>query len=88
MNVSSIVIRTTPQYLGEVIAEINAVNHCEVHFYDFEGKIVVTIEGESINDQIETMKHIQNSPHVLSANLMFSYCKDEITEALEKIGPG
>ena len=87
MNVSSIVIKTTPQYLREVIAEINAINHCEVHFYDLEGRIVATIEGESINDQVETMKHIQNAPYVLNANLMYSYCKDEITEALEKIGP-
>lgn len=86
MNVSSIVVKTTTEHLKEVIDNINAVDLCEVHFYDSEGKIVVTIEGESINDQMERMKKIQNIPFVFSANLSYSYCEDELTEALDRIG--
>jgi nitrate reductase NapD len=85
MNVSSIVVKTAPERLSEAIAEINSINLCEVHFYDTDGQIIVTIEGERINDQMKTMKRIQDLPFVLSADLVYSYCKDESAEALEKI---
>ena len=58
---------------------------CEVHFKDLDGRIVVTIEGESIDEQMKSLGLIQNTPEVLSANLMFSYCEEELTEALEQI---
>ena len=58
MNVSSIVVKTKPEHLQQVMDNINAIDLCEVHFNDDEGKIVVTIEGETINDQVELMKKI------------------------------
>lgn len=86
MNVSSIVVKTSPEYLGETIAAINALDFCEVYFYDSEGRIVVTIEGKRLNDQIEIMKHIQNMPFVLCANLAYSYCEDEVSDSLRDLG--
>jgi nitrate reductase NapD len=85
MNVSSIVVRTAPEHLGQAIEAINAISLCEVHFYDTEGKIIVTIEGERVHDQIRTMKLIQDLPFVLSANLLYSYCEDESEAALREI---
>jgi len=73
MNVSSIVVRTATENMNSVMTEINSIDLCEVHFNDNQGKIVVTIEGESVHDQIELMKRIQDLPFVLNANLMFSY---------------
>jgi len=73
MNVSSIVVRTATENMNTVMTEINSIDLCEVHFNDNQGKIVVTIEGESVHDQIELMKRIQDLPFVLNANLMFSY---------------
>lgn len=85
MNVSSIVVRTAPEYLSQAIEEINAISLCEVHFYDTDGRIIVTIEGERIQDQVETMKRIQDLPFVLSACLQYSYCGDETASALREI---
>jgi nitrate reductase NapAB chaperone NapD len=73
MNVSSIVVRTAAENMNTVITEINSIDLCEVHFNDTQGKIVVTIEGESVHDQIELMKRIQDLPFVLNASLMYSY---------------
>jgi nitrate reductase NapD len=73
MNVSSIVVRTATENMNTVMTEINSIDLCEVHFNDNQGKIVVTIEGESVHDQIELMKRIQDLPFVLNANLMYSY---------------
>ena len=76
MNVSSIVVKTTPENMNTVMAEINSLDFCEVHFHDKQGRIIVTIEGESIHDQIEIMKRVQNMPFVLQADLMYAYCGD------------
>ena len=85
MNVSSIVAKTKPEHLQDVITDINAIDLCEVHFYDDEGKIVVTIEGENISEQMERMKKIQALPNVFTANLSYSYCEEELATGLEQI---
>jgi nitrate reductase NapD len=85
VNVSGIVVKTTKEHMQEVIDSINSVDCCEVHFSDSEGKIVVTIEGESINDQMDRFKRIQDLPFVFSANLSFSYCEDELAGSLKEI---
>jgi nitrate reductase NapD len=85
MNVSSIVVKTTQEYIQEVIENINKVDFCEVHFNDADGKIVVTIEGDSINEQMERMKKIQKIPFVFSANVAYSYCEDELISMLAQI---
>lgn len=85
MNVSSIVVKTTKDRLPEVIAGINSIDFCQVHFHDADGKIVATIEGENINDQMERLKVIQAIPFVFSAGLSFSYCEDELIRSLEEI---
>ena len=86
MNVSSIVVKTKAEHLEEVMDNINAVDFCEVHFSDSDGRIVVTIEGESIEEQMERMKKIQSMENVYSANLSYSYCEEELAPALDRIG--
>ena len=85
MNVSSIVAKTKPEHLQDVISDINAIDLCEVHFYNDEGKIVITIEGENISEQMERMKEIQALPNVFTANLSYSYCEEELATGLEQI---
>lgn len=85
MNVSSIVVKTAKEHVPEVIKKINSVGFCEVHFHDPDGKIVATIEGDSINDQTERLKQIQDIPFVISASLSYSYCEDELADALYKL---
>ncbi len=88
MNVSSIVVKTLPEHMQEVMDNINTVDYCEVHFNDPSGNIVVTIEGESIEDQMESMKKIQSIEFVSGANLSYSYCEEEVAPALNKINEG
>jgi nitrate reductase NapD len=86
MNVSSIVVKTSPEHMKEVINKINSHDLCEVHFKAPDGRIVVTIEGNSIGEQVERLRLIEKIPKVLSANLMFSYCEEELSESLNQIG--
>ncbi|MEW6602269.1 MAG: chaperone NapD [Nitrospirota bacterium] len=85
MNISSIVVTTTKEHIRNVIDDINSVEFCEVHFSDQSGKIVATIEGESISEQMERLKLIQNMPFVFSAALSYSYCEDELARSMEGI---
>jgi len=85
MNVSSIVVTTEQEHLQEVIDNINAIDLCEVHFSNDEGKIVVTIEGKNIDEQMDRMKKIQAIPNVVSANLSYSYTEDETAAGLDQI---
>jgi len=85
MNVSSIVVKTKPDYLQEVMGKIDAVDFCEVHFFDPDGRIIVTIEEENIDRQMALMKKIQDIPFVYGASLAYSYCEDELSDSLDKI---
>lgn len=85
MNVSSIIVKTSSENIQNVMDTINAMDYCETHFSDPNGKIVVTIEGEDIDGQMGLMKKIINIPFVYGASLAYSYCEDELSDSLDKI---
>lgn len=84
MNISSVVITTSPEHVQEVKDSINSLDLCEVHFHGSHGKIVATIEGESIDDHMKILKSIQNIRFVLSAGLAYSYCEEELKKSFDK----
>ena len=52
MNVSSIVVKTLPEHVQSVIENLRSSDFCEVHFHDAAGRIVVTVEGEDISEEM------------------------------------
>lgn len=86
MNISSIVVKTSSEDMQDVLNIINSMEYCETHFSDPSGKIVITIEGKTVDSQIKVMKEIINIPAVYGASLAYSYCENEISESLDKIG--
>jgi nitrate reductase NapD len=85
MNISSVVVKTSPAHMKEVINIINSHDLCEVHFKEPDGRIIVTVEGISMREQVARLSLIQKIPNVLSANLMFSYYDEELMELLSEI---
>ena len=85
MNVSSIIVKTSSENMKDVIDKINSMEYCETHYSDPNGKIVVTIEGKSIDRQMSLMKKIINMPSVYGASLAYSYCEDELSDSLNNI---
>jgi nitrate reductase NapD len=85
MNVSSIVVKTLPEHVQSVIENLRSTDFCEVHFHDTNGRIVVTIEGEDISEEMRKLKLIQGMPQVLSANLAYAYSEQELALAKEHI---
>ena len=73
MNISSIVVKTLPEYLEEVKAALNESGLCEVHFSDDEGRIVAVVEGDTDADESDKLKEIVKLPNVMSANFATTY---------------
>lgn len=80
MNVSSIVVQTLPKYLDEVLAFLKASDLCDYHFHDEKGRIIVTVEGEGVEEEIAKLTKIQEIPHVVAADMMYAYSEDELDQ--------
>lgn len=86
MNISSIVIQAQPIYIKELISACEASDFCDYHFSDeATGKIIVTIEGENIDEEMGKLKKIEALPHVISATMMMAYSEDELDNEREKL---
>jgi len=83
MNISSIVIQTLPKYLDEVIENLKNSGVCDYHFHDEKGRIIVTIEGEGVKEELEKLRVIEAIPHVIAADMQMAYSEDELDEHME-----
>ena len=86
VNISSIVIQAKPEYVEEIIALCQKSDFCEYHFHDTQkGKIIVTVEGENIDEEMAKMKKIESLPHVICADMMMAYSENELDEERAKL---
>lgn len=86
MNISSIVIQVKSEFIDDVVRACEASDFCDYHFHDAEkGKIIVTIEGEGIEEEMAKMKKIQAIPHVICADMMMAYSEEELDAEREKL---
>ncbi|BAF70907.1 chaperone NapD [Nitratiruptor sp. SB155-2] len=83
MNVSSCVVRCNPEDVESVKKRIEESGVCDIHIVDEKGYIIVTIEGDGIEEEINKLKTLQFLEGVLSAEMVFSYSEDEL-EALRE----
>ncbi len=85
MNISSIVVQCTSEYYDEVKEWCEKSDICDFHFGDkSKGKIIVTIEGEGVSEEIEKLVKIQEHPHVIAADMMMSY-QEELDEEIKRL---
>ena len=86
MNISSIIIRTRPEHYDAVWINLQESNICDVHFGDKEkGIIIVTIEGECVEEEIAKVRELEEMPFVISADMHMSYCEEELEKMIENI---
>lgn len=53
-------------------------NLCEYHLHDGQGRIIITIEGAGVEEEIGKLRRIQQMPGVISAEMMFAYSEEEL----------
>ena len=85
MNISSIVVQTLPKYLDEVVEELKKCEVCDYHFHDEKGRIIITIEGEGVSEELKKLRVIEEIPHVITADMQMSYSEDELDEHMKII---
>ncbi len=86
MNVSSLIVKAEPRNVDAALAALAGSGLCDVFFHDRErGMIVVTIEGKDVGEEMDKMKAIERTPHVLSVALVYAYSEAELGEAVRKL---
>ena len=83
MNISSIVVQTLPKYLDEVVQNLKSCEVCDYHMHDEKGRIIITIEGEGVQEELEKLRVIENIPHVVAADMQNAYSEDELDQHIE-----
>ncbi len=83
MNISSIVVQTRPENLDKVIKALKESGVCDYFLHDELGRIIVTIEGDGVGEELKKLKVIEAIPHVVSADMQMSYSQDELSSHLE-----
>lgn len=78
MNVSGILVMTSPAMVDEVIEQLEALDGVDVHFTDAaRGRIVITQEAETISAEVEGLKRIRSLPQVTMAEMSSHYFEDD-----------
>lgn len=86
MNVSSIVIQARNEYIEGLVEEVKNCDYCDYHFHDASiGKIIVTVEGKGIEEEMQKVRKLEALKHVLSAEMMMAYSEDELDIEREKL---
>jgi nitrate reductase NapD len=86
MNISSIIVKTHPEHYREVWESLEKSGLCDLHFGEEEkGVIIVTIEGETVEEEIAKLAQIEELPHIISAEMHMSYCEEEIEGMLKEM---
>ena len=83
MNVSSIVVSTVPKFLDEVVESLKNCDVCDYHMHDELGRIIITIEGAGVEEELKKLKVIEAIPHVVSADMQMAYSEDELSSHME-----
>ena len=85
MTLSSCVIRCNPKELNDVKKRVEDANVCDIHIVDEKGYIVVTIEGEGVEEEMEKLTKLQYLEGVLSAEMIYSYSEEELDALREDL---
>ena len=85
MNVSSIVVQTIPKFLDEVVQSLKDCEVCDYHLHDEKGRVIITIEGSGVEEELKKLRVVEAIKHVASAEMQMAYSADELEEHIEII---
>jgi len=72
MNISGILVITSPEHTGDVSEQLQNLAGIDVHYVDAAtGRIVITQEAESIRAEVDGLKRIRALPHIALAEMSY-----------------
>ena len=85
MNVSSIVVQARSEHIDGLVEHFKSEDYVDYHLHDKErGKIIVTVEGAGVEEEIEKLLKIQGTPNVMAADMMMTY-QEELEQERAKL---
>ncbi len=85
MNVSSIVVQAMSEHIDGLVEIFKNEEYVDYHLHDKEkGKIIVTVEGAGVEEEIEKLIKIQQTPNVMAADMMMTY-QEELEQERAKL---
>lgn len=88
MNISSIVVQTVPKFLDEVVEALKNTPECDYHLHDEKGRIIITIEGSGVEEELKKLRVIEAIPHVIAADMQMAYSEEELDNHMQVIENG
>ncbi len=85
MNVSSIVVQCLPKWLDQVVQSLKDCEVCDYHMHDEKGRVIITIEGDGVSEELKKLSVVEAIPHVIAADMQMAYSEDELDEHMEVI---
>lgn len=85
MNISSIVVQTLPKHLEQVVNDLKNCEVCDYHLHDEKGRVIVTIEGKGVEEELKKLRVVEAIPHVIAADMQMAYSEDELDANIEVI---
>lgn len=77
MNISGVVVRAKPENLESVSDLLVQMAGLEVHGFNDDGRLVVTIESASDRDVADTVLKLHEVPGVLSASMIYHQFEED-----------
>ncbi|MCK4675443.1 MAG: chaperone NapD [Gammaproteobacteria bacterium] len=86
MNLSGILIISTPSEIDALIDSLNAMPDVEVHHIDRDNnKLIVVQEAEAIHKEVDGLKKIKKLPGIVLAEMVYHYLADDKSLVPENI---
>ena len=86
MNLSGILVVSTPTAINGLIDTLNAMPGIEVHNIDRDSsRMIVVQEAESVHDEIAGLKKIKKLPGIVLADMVYHYFGDDKSLSPEEI---
>jgi len=78
MNISGILVKVTPERVESMVDHLNGLDGIDVHHIEAAtGRIVITQEAETINDEVAGLKRIRALPGIILAEMSYHNFEDD-----------
>lgn len=77
MIISGIVMATRPERVATLCDAISEISWADVHYTEPDGRMVVTIEADDIEESMSRLGRLQELPHVMMAELAQYFVGDD-----------
>ena len=78
MYISGILVIVSPQRVDSMVDHLNGLDGIDVHHIEAKtGRIVITQEAETINDEVNGLKRIRALPGIILAEMSYHNFEDD-----------